>query len=196
MDATYVPAILQPLADFRYVVVFLLALVEGPVIMTFGGFLLRMDVFSFWPLYLTLMAGDLVADSGWYALGYYGGRPFVERFGKYFGVTPTMIVRAEELFHKYTNAILFISKITMGFGFALVTLLVAGMSRVPFRSYISFNAAGQFIWTALLMAIGYFFGDLYVTFNATLHRVFIITGLVMVSVLLFGLGRYLREQWK
>lgn len=182
------------LLDYKYWFVFLLTIVEGPVVMTFTGFLLRFDYFSFWPLYAVLMAGDLVADIGWYAIGYHAGRPFIQRFGKFFSITESSIKKTEDIFHRHHNKILFFSKVTMGFGFALLTLLVAGMSRVPFRKYLAFNAAGQFIWTGALLAVGYFFGNLYVQFNESFHRVAVIAGLVVVVLLLYGFGTYLRNR--
>ena len=49
----------------------------------------------------------------------------------------------------------------MGFGFAVVTLMVAGMLKVSFKRYVVINLFGGFIWTAMLLVIGYFFGNIY-----------------------------------
>ncbi|OGG76463.1 hypothetical protein A2950_00670 [Candidatus Kaiserbacteria bacterium RIFCSPLOWO2_01_FULL_55_19] len=192
---TLVPDVLQGLLfEHRYLALFFLTLAQGPLAMTLGGFLLRLDYFTFWPTYLVLMAGDLVGDTLWYLVGYHAGRRFVVRFGKFFSITETTIAKTEEVFHRYTNRILLISKITMGFGFAIATLLVAGMSRIPFRSYILFNAVGQLFWTGLLLAVGYFLGDLYVHFNEGLHRLFIFAVFIMVLLALYGFGNYLRKR--
>ena len=194
MDSV-IPIFLQHwLLDYRYELLFVLAIIEGPVVMTFAGFWLTLGYFEFWPVYAVLMAGDLVADAAWYAVGYHAGRPFIQRFGKFFSITEASIKKVEEIFHRHRNTILFSSKITMGFGFAMVTLLVAGMSRIPFRTYIVFNAAGQFIWTGILLAVGYFFGSLYIQFNAGLHRAAIVAGLIIVILLLLGFGKYLKNR--
>src|SRR3990167_6501038 len=109
-----VPVALQELLNqYRYLALFFLTLAQGPFAMTLGGFLLRLDYFTFWPTYLVLMAGDLVGDTLWYLVGYHAGRRFVVRFGKFFSITETTIAKTEEVFHRYTNRILLISKITM-----------------------------------------------------------------------------------
>jgi len=152
---------LSGLAYYRYVLTFVLAIFEGPMVMVASGMLLRLNFFYFWPIYLSLMLGDFVADLGWYWVGFYGGRHFVERFGKYFSLTPDVIEKVEDFFHKHQDKILFISKITMGFGFAVATLFVAGLVRLPFKKYALFNFFGRVIWTGILLSLGYFFGNLY-----------------------------------
>ncbi|HTY39791.1 MAG TPA: DedA family protein [Candidatus Paceibacterota bacterium] len=179
---------------YRYVIIFPLAVVEGPFIMTICGFLLRLGFFDFWPLYLILMTGDLAADIVWYGVGYYGGRPFVERYGHYVSITPELIDKTEDAFHRHQNKILFLSKITMGFGFALVVLMTAGLARIPFRKYVIFNALGQLIWTALLMGVGFFFGNLYVTVNEGLRVVSLVAFIAIFLALIYGASRYLRRK--
>lgn len=177
-----------------YALMFVATVVEGPIVMTFGGFLVRLGYFGFLPLYLTLMAGDLVADVLWYAVGYHWGNTFVRRWGKFFSITQASVLKVQELFHKHHNTILLTSKITMGFGFALVTLIVAGMSKVPFKKYLAVNAIGQFIWTGILMYVGYAFGDLYVRVNEGLHRIVVIAFFTIVLFLLYGLTHYIRTK--
>ncbi len=146
----------------KYAIVFVLCIVEGPVVMISSGFLYRLGQFQLVPLYFSLMGGDFFADLGWYAIGRFGGGPLVRKFGKFLNITPEIIVKIEKRFKTYQNKILFISKITMGFGFALATLIVAGMLRIDFKRYALLNFFGGFIWTAFLLAVGYFFGNIYV----------------------------------
>jgi len=186
--------VLANLAAYKYLIVFLAALVEGPVIMTISGFLLRLGTFGFWPLYLTLMAGDLAADTLWYAGGYFWAHRIVQRYGKYFSITEDLLQRTKEAFHRHQNKVLFLSKITMGFGFAVVVLLTAGMVRVPFKKYITFNAAGQFVWTGILLAVGYYFGSFYLVLNEAIRGAALVAFVVMVTTLLYGLSRYLKSR--
>ena len=179
---------------YKYPIVFLLALVEGPVIMTLAGFMLRLGYADFWPLYLTLMAGDLVADSLWYGLGYYFAHPLVKKFGRFIDVSEELLVKTTALFQKYPNKILFLSKITMGLGFAMVVLIAAGLSRVPFKKYITFLAIGQIFWTALLMSIGYFFGNFYLVINKNLRLISLFVFVAIVAFLVRGVSRYLRTR--
>ena len=183
---------LSGLTYYRYVLTFVLAIFEGPMVMVASGMLLRLNFFYFWPIYLSLMLGDFVADLGWYWVGFYGGRHFVERFGKYFSLTPDVIEKVEDFFHKHQDKILFISKITMGFGFAVATLFVAGLVRLPFKKYALFNFLGGFIWTGILLSLGYFFGNLYAVLNSGFKIVFIIGLAIFMIAVLYGGGRYFK----
>lgn len=183
---------LNGLSYYRYPFVFLLAIVEGPMVMVACGILLKLKFFYFWPVYFSLLLGDFVADLGWYAVGYYGARRFVDRFGRYFSLTPQVMDKLEEVFKRHHDKILFISKITMGLGFALATLITAGMVRVNFKKYAIYNFLGGFIWTGLLLAVGFFFGNLYAPLNAGLKIVFVVVLVIIVSAVLYGGGRYFK----
>ena len=60
---------LAGLSYYRYLLTFAVAIVEGPMVMVGSGILLRLEFFYFWPIYLSLMLGDFVADLGWYWVG-------------------------------------------------------------------------------------------------------------------------------
>src|SRR5271154_5557510 len=120
----------------KYAIIFIGCIVEGPIVMMTSGFLWRFGQFDLVPMYLALMSGDFVADIGWYFVGRHGARGLIDRFGRYVGITDENIIRVEKLFQKYQNRILILSKLTAGFGFATVILMVAGMLRVPFKRYV------------------------------------------------------------
>lgn len=165
---------------------------EGPILSIIGGILLKMGYFSFFPLYGALMLGDMLGDTAWYLIGYNFGHGFVRRFGKYFKVTEERIAKVEKIFYRYKNSILFISKITNGLGFAIVTLVTAGMVKIPFRRYILVNLSGQFIWSGLLIGAGYFFSHLYSQLDTIFGRMSLTALFVLLIVLFIGLRNYLR----
>ncbi len=180
---------------YKYFIMVLLSLVEGPAVMMASGFFLKLGYVSFLPAYFFLMLGDLMADAGWYAVGYFLGEPFIRRFGKYVSITEEKIATVKRIFHKYQISILFMSKITMGFGFALVTLITAGIVKIPFRRYIAMNLIGQFVWTALLMSVGYFFGNLYLAIDNWFGRLSVFVLFVIVFLCLLGFGKYVRGRF-
>jgi len=188
---TFIEHISPFINSSKYLLVFILCIVEGPVVMITSGFLYKLGQFDILPLYVTLMAGDFVADIGWYAVGRYGAGPVVKRFGKFLNITPEIILKIEKRFKAYQNKILFISKITMGFGFALATLIVAGILRVDFKKYALLNAVGGFIWTAILLAVGYFFGNAYYAVARQYRAAFIVCAFMLVILSMWAINRYL-----
>ena len=188
------PEITQLLLQYKYALILPLAILEGPILMTFCGFLLKLGYFELVPLYITLMAGDLIGDTFWYFIGYYYAKPFLSRFGKFFSITEDSLHRAETLFRKHQDMILFISKLTMGFGFALVTLITAGMAKISFRKYIAYNVVGQLIWTGILLGVGYTFGNFYLTLNEGLQKMSLVAFFVTIVLIIYGVNTYLKER--
>ncbi len=181
-------------APWVYVFIIVMSCAEGPVFTMVFGLLIRLGYFSFLPVYTALMFGDLVGDILWYEIGRHAGHRFITRFGKYFSITEEGVEKVKRIFHKYHERILFVSKITNGFGFALVTLMTAGMARIPFWRYLSINIVGQFIWTGLLISIGYFFGNMYTSVDSVLGKMSILALFVIVFAAFWGYKNYLKTR--
>jgi len=177
-----------------YVVIAFVACAEGPWISLILGVLLRLGFFYFWPIYISLMIGDLVGDVIWYYIGRRYGHSFISKHGHRFSITEESVTRMTELFHKHKNAVLFLSKISNGLGFSLVTLMTAGMVRIPFTRYIVINAVGQLVWTGFLIGTGFFFSNLYITVDNVLGKISITAAIIVIAFLGYRYFRYLRRK--
>lgn len=177
-----------------YGIIILISCVEGPIMALLGGLLLKLGYFSFIPLYFALMAGELIGDICWYWIGYRFGHKFIARFGKYFSITENVVSTVTRIFHKYTNRILIINKLTMGLGFAVATLITAGIAKIPFKQYITLNFFGQFLWTAFLLVVGHSLGQLYVAVDNVLGKVSIVASIILIFMALIGYGKYVRNR--
>lgn len=181
-----------PILVYGFIII--VSFFEGPILALFCGVLYRLDAVYIVPVYFSLMSGDLIGDCIWYYLGHHFGERFVERFGHYFSINTKNIKAVSKIFHGHKDTILLVSKLTMGLGFAVVTLFTAGMVKIPFRRYITLNILGQFVWTALLLTIGYTFGQLLVTFNNIIARISIFGVLLIFIIALFGFGKYMKNR--
>lgn len=183
------------IATYRYIALFVGCIVEGPLVMVATGFLVKVNAFDFWPAFFVLMFGDLAADYVWYQIGRHTARPFIDRFGHFFSITKDGFEKMEVMFQKHHDKILFISKITMGFGFALVTLMAAGAVRVSVKKYMLLNFLGGFVWTAILMGAGYLFGNAYYVLAKEFRILSIIAAATVVLALLYGFNRFMRKKF-
>lgn len=177
-----------------YGIIVLTSYIEGPILSLLCGIFYRLGIIEIIPAYFALMAGDLLGDTFWYWMGRLFGPRFVRRFGRYVNVDEKSIRVIERVFHRHQTWILIISKLTMGLGFALVTLFTAGMVRIPFKRYILLNFIGQFFWTAILLVVGYFFGHLFATFDSVFAKVSFAALLIVAIVVLFRYGSYVRAR--
>ncbi len=180
--------------SFRYPLIFIGAILEGPIIMIATGFFLRFGSFSLLPLYAALVCGDLVADIAWYYVGYYFATPLIKKHGRFFGINKEVFEKVETTMHKYPRRILLTSKLTLGLGFALAVILAAGATRLPMKVFITMNALGELFYVASLLAVGYFFGKLYTSIADSFKIFFAIGGALLITALAFGFSRYLKER--
>src|SRR3989344_8835813 len=134
------PAIaLALLEQYKYFFLVPAALLWVLLVCMLVGVGVRLGYVAFAPAYAAVMLGELIGDVIWYCIGYLWGESFVSRFGKYVGINESHIATAKDLFKKYDQRILFSSKLTTGFGFAIPILFTAGMTRMSFWVYMRAN---------------------------------------------------------
>ncbi len=165
--------ILSYLFDYRYWAIFIGTFVEGPIVITLVGFLIRLGVFRLIPSYFLLLLGNVAADVFWYYVGHYGAKKAIRKFGRFFGLKQEIVKGIKKLFHEHQVKILFLSKVTMGFGLTVPIMITAGVSKIPIKRIILINFFGGFIWTAFLLAMGYFFGNIYLLISEEYQKFFI-----------------------
>ena len=104
----------------------------------------------------TGIAGSLAGAYINYALAAWLGKPFLERYGKWFFIKPEALAKACEVFNRYGRETTFVCRLI-----PVIRQLIsipAGISRMPLGAFTLFTALGAGIWTAILAAVGYLIG--------------------------------------
>ncbi len=96
------------------------------------------------------------ADIGYY-LGYKGGRPFVERFGRFFRIRPDHIARSELFFARHGDKAVLAARFVLGL--RTWGSMLAGMARMPFWRFQLFSALGGLGWATVIGVAGYLLGS-------------------------------------
>jgi membrane protein DedA with SNARE-associated domain len=100
---------------------------------------------------------------GWW-IGRWGGRPLLERRGRWLHVTPESLDRAERWFERWGNVGVLIGRVT-----PLVRSFVsipAGIFEMPLAPYAALTLVGSAIWAFALAGVGYGLGSSYTRFHA------------------------------
>lgn len=150
-------------ASTLYALLFPIAVIEGPIITVIAGFLGANQTVNVYLAYLVMVAGDVAGDCLYYALGRFGRRPFIDRWGRYVGVTSEKIASMEGHYRRHSGKTILISKITHGIG--PLFLVAAGASGVSFKKFIAFSTLGALPIALILFLIGYFFGQAYLSIS-------------------------------
>lgn len=97
-----------------------------------------------------------VGDNLGFAIGFYGGRPLLERYQKTLRIRSNVIARGEELFARYGSATIFVARFIAGL--RIVAGPLAGVLRMPWRKFLLFNFLGAVVWVSVIAGVGYLFG--------------------------------------
>jgi membrane protein DedA with SNARE-associated domain len=98
------------------------------------------------------MAGDNIG----YAVGFFGGRALVLRFGKYVGLTSQRLDKAEGFFDRYGGVVVAGARFIEGLRQA--NGIVAGTIRMPWPRFLIFNTLGAVLWVGAWASVGYLAG--------------------------------------
>ena len=133
--------------------------IPSELVLGFTGYLVSTGQFSFWIAGAVATLGFTLGAAASYWIGLKGGRPFVERWGKYLLISRRDLERADKMFAKYGMAIAFFSRmIPLLRSFISIP---AGITRVPFWSYLGYSFAGSLVWSLVLVYIGKVVGARY-----------------------------------
>ena len=102
------------------------------------------------------VAGSLAGAYVNYFLALKVGKPFLERYGRWFFLKPAALDRACEVFNRYGAATTFVCRMLPAI--RQLISIPAGIARMPLGSFTLFTALGAGIWTAILAAAGYAIG--------------------------------------
>lgn len=99
----------------------------------------------------------VLGDNTGYAIGRFGGRALVLRYGRYVRLTEERLDKAEGFFTRRGGAIVTVARFIEGLRQA--NGIVAGTSGMPWRKFLLFNALGAALWVGTWTSVGYLAGD-------------------------------------
>lgn len=174
------------LINYRYVILFPFTIVEGPIITVIAGFLSSLGALDLLIAFGVVVLGDLVGDTLYYSIGYWGRENFVAKWGKYIGLNIERVRKMERQFEKRGKTLLIWGKISHVFG--AIILVSAGISKIKFKDFIIFNFIATLPKSAILLLIGFYFGQAYVRINKYFdYTVIIMLGLGIAATVIYWL---------
>jgi membrane protein DedA with SNARE-associated domain len=176
--------------------VFVLMLLESACIpipseatMLFAGFAVSTGDMSLLGITAAGVAGNVIGSWAAYAVGLYGGRPFIDKYGKYVLLRHHHVELAERWFAKYGPAAVFFSRLL-----PIVRTFIslpAGIGKMPFWKFTVYTIAGCIPWVLLLGWVGMKAGDNWEAIRAQLHYADYV---VVVAIVAFVVYRFLKWQ--
>ncbi|MDE1874464.1 MAG: VTT domain-containing protein [Patescibacteria group bacterium] len=173
----------MPLAlvsQLSYFALFVVMIIEGPVVTSAAAFAARFGVFSVWVVFFLSIAGDIVGDFIYYGVGWASRKTLIDNHGHKFGLDQEKMARIDVAFKKHKYKTLIISKLVPALPGPV--LIAAGALDMPFWTLLWLSAAMAAPKYALFALIGYEFGDLYTKF----FHYYDVVGWIVAAVVIVG----------
>lgn len=181
-----------------YAGMFVLMVIEGPVITAFGAFGAKTGLFNAWLVLLFSVLGNFLPDFLCYGIGYWGRKSFIEKHGGKIGITPERMARVQTLYTDHPFMTLFVVK--------MIPLLppsglaAAGVVKMPIGKFsiwsliITVPSSGLYFLTGYLAGEGYVRIVHYQELALALIAVIIIIAVIAYSKFMAHLGKKLAPE--
>lgn len=162
------------------------------VIMPFSGYLVFLGKYSLWSVGLAGAAGCVVGSVPAYYLGMYGGRPLIEKYGKYILMSHHDLDLADRWFARHGEATVFFARLL-----PVVRTFIAfpaGVARMDMKRFIGYTFAGSLPWCLGLAYVGMVMGERWPTLRGYFHKFDLLIGALIVAGIVWYVRRHLRNR--
>lgn len=122
-----------------------------------AGYLISQNQMSWTGVIASGTLGSLLGAVFNYAIAMYLGRPFILKYGKYFGISQSHFIKGEDFFLKHGKISTFIGRLILGIRHYIS--FPAGLCKMKIGKFCLYTALGAGIWVLILAYIGYFVGN-------------------------------------
>lgn len=137
---------------------------------------------------LGCLIGSIVA----FWVGYWGGRSFIERYGKFILIRKHDLANADRFFNKYGDRAIFISRLL-----PIVRTFIslpAGISRMKFGKFCLYTFLGSVPWCLALAWVGRIFGQNWNVIEKYFRKADIVIGILIVGGIVWFFYRHFRKE--
>ncbi|MEG2310719.1 MAG: DedA family protein [Clostridia bacterium] len=184
--------IIDFIGNFGYIGMFLgmvleafIIIIPSELILATGGILAADKIFTFFGAFLIGLLGSVFCAGIIYAMGYFGGRKFKEKYGKYFFMKKEDIEKSDEWFKKYG-----MKAALIGRNFPIIRTFISlpiGIAKLSFKKFMLYTTIGSIPWTLLFVSAGYYLGGNWVVVAKVIDKSKIPICIVLAMLVIYYL---------
>ena len=164
------------------------------IIMPFSGYLVSTGELNLWAVGFAGAVGCVLGSLVAYWVGMYGGRPFIEQYGRYILLSRHDLDIADRWFAKYGEIIVFVSRLLP----AIRTFIAfpAGVARMNLTRFVVYTFAGSLPWCIGLAYVGQKLGEQWdqdPRLKMWFHRFDFVIGIVGVIAVTWWIWRHIKH---
>lgn len=160
-------------------------IIPSEAILATGGILASQKIFTLLGAFLTGLLGSVFCAIIIYYMGYFGGKAFVKKYGKYFFMKEEDIEKSDSWYQKYG-----LLAALIGRNFPIIRTLISlpiGIMRLSFTKFLIYTIIGSIPWTFAFVYFGYTLGNNWTIINEYVQKlkvpIKILIALLIVSYL-------------
>ncbi|OIK13018.1 hypothetical protein BIV60_15180 [Bacillus sp. MUM 116] len=189
----FIQTIFDMLSNLGYLGIALGLMVEiipSEIVLAYGGYLISIGKISFIGAVVAGTIGGVIAQWFLYWIGKYGGRPFLDKFGKYIFIRPSHIDVAQKWFSKYGSGVIFTARFIPVVRHAIS--IPAGIARMSFAKFSLYTVLAIIPWSVLFLYLGMNLGSKWQQIN-TAAKPFV-TPAIFIAIIVACI--YLLLKWR
>lgn len=190
--------IIATISNLGYAGIVLLMAIESAciplpseIIMPFAGYLVFKGEMQLWAVALAGAVGCVLGSFVAYYAGAWGGRPFVEKYGKYILVSHHDLAMADRWFKRHGDITIFVGRLLP----VIRTFIAfpAGISRMAMGRFVIYTFVGSYIWCWGLAWVGLKLGQNWNTLGVYFHRFDAVIGVILLIGVIWYVRRHLNH---
>lgn len=135
----------------------MLEVIPSEIVLGYGGYMISEGTIGFAGAVIAGTIGGTIAQLFLYWLGFYGGRPVLEKYGKYLLINKHHIDVSEQWFKKYGPGVIFSARFIPVVRHAIS--IPAGIARMSFVKFTLYTVAAVIPWTMFFLYLGMVLGE-------------------------------------
>lgn len=151
-------------------------------VMPFAGFLWSVEKMNFFAIIFWSTAGSLFGSLISYWLGFYGGRPLINKIGHYFLLNEEHLKSTEIFFNKHGAKAIFVGRLI-----PIIRHLIsipAGLGKMNLKKFVCYTVVGAALWNSFLTIVGYYLGSNWEIIRGYGHYLDVFVALILVLTFL------------
>ena len=169
-------------------------IIPSEAILATGGILASRKIFSFWGAFLIGLVGSVFCAIVIYFMGYFGGKPFIKKYGKYFLMKEEDIEKSDSWFNQYG-----LIGALIGRNFPIIRTLISlpiGIMRLSFFKFLIYTIIGSIPWTFVFVYVGYTLGNGWTVVNKYIGKLKIPIRILLILLVVSYFYKKIKQKKK
>lgn len=164
----------------------------GQTLIVVGGLFAGQGNLDIWGIFWAGVLGAFLGSTIGYTLGFFGGRPFILQYGKFFFINEARLNTLQNFVSRHGMKVLLVARFFVGL--RQLSGFLAGLCKMPTVAFLVINFIGAALWVGCIAAGSYYLGkkidDIYSIFD--FFQYYLIAG-VLLAVVVFIVRRFTKK---